>query len=413
MVRDSLDLEGGVRELDGVLPEEIDRRKFLIGATASMLAGLAGCTGGDSDSDGNGDGSGTGDGGDTESTPASSGEQSIIRNVIYRNAYLAEPDYSPSFAAVHEGFWEGRNISPPNVRQGFGSPDTVQRVGTRSRQTQLGNAALGSVVAGVSEGLDVSIFGTHTALPSLLLVWRKDMMDSADDLAGKTVLVDGSYPQQLWPAYRDTVGVDADDVNVQLVDASVSPALLNQGEGAALLGGGIDKIQIFRDTVEAEIGIEPFYHRMKIIGYPHIVNSGWLDESGNREYTQKVLGGLSHAGKWVFLNPERAVEMMQTLVNPNLQTTETARLVEQIKAGFIATNLTEATRDQGLCYLDEEATENSITRIGTALGASNLPSLSEVALIDLNHEADLATFTSSEWSQVEEASQPYADILLG
>lgn len=391
-----------IRQLDGILPEGIDRRKFLAGSVASLFGGLAGCAGGEGDQGGNATGQ------NQTTTDQQSDEEKIIKNTIFRNAWKAEPHYSVAYMAVQQGYWADENIAPPNVRAGFGSDDTAKRVG--NGREMFGFASFGAQVPALGQGLDLKLFGTGRAMTQLALIYRKDRMNSGTDLANKTVITQDPYGRSIWPLFADTVDAP-DSVKTKYAEEAAAAALLNKGEGDAVWGFFAD-LGSFEENVDAELGVEPLYNHLPIVGYPLITYGPWLEKSNNKEYTARLLEGYSHAGKWTVLHPEETVEIMKNEVNTALQATEDSVLMDTLKAGVGAVNLSEGVQNNGFAYLDQEVLATSLDSVGEALDVGNLPSAEEVGAWDIQEQAELAQFSSDEWNQVKEWAQPYTDLLL-
>lgn len=396
-----------IRELDGIIPEGIDRRKFLTASLAAATGLVAGCTG-DTPSTQTTSATEATETNAGDSATTSTGSETIVKNVVWRQPWKPNPSYSLAYAAQLNGFWEEEDISAPTVRKGFGSGDTVKRVMTGKEN--LGMASISPQITALSEGEGIKIYGIGKARAQYSLIYRKDRMDSGTDLADKTVLITSALSKQQWPLYESAVDVP-ESLNVKFSQEATSAALLAQGEVDATWTGiysYADMQDVMPDGVE--LGVTPLYSLVPTYGFTLIANGEWMNESNNLEYATRVLEGYSNAAKWAFMHPEQTIEIMRSDVNQALQVTEKEVLIEQFKAGVIATNLTDGIRDNGLGYLNEEVLSSTIDLLSNAIGIESPPSIENVADFRPQENADLATFSSDEWSQVQEYAQPYTDM---
>lgn len=403
-------------ELDDVLPENIDRRKFLSGAITSMVAGMAGCTG-------QGSGEETtaqegGSGGEQTATPPEEGtqtpqadlsERNIVKNVIFRGPWKQEPNYAPGFAASLRGYWVDENIGGISWRKGFGSGDTTQRVGTG--KNKYGMPSVTAVTSGIDEGFNIRIFGTGKSISMQGLIWRTDKLNDGTDLEGKTIVPSTSVGRISLPIYLDAIGVDPNKVTVTEGGEAGAVSLLAKGEIDAVYDT-VDDAPAMADTMPdgVELQVTPLYNHIPAYGYMLCVTGDYLAESDeNREFTKRVLQGYSKAGKWVMLNPEDAVEFMRNDVNKALQTQPVEKNLDVLKAGVIAVNLSEGVRQNGFGYLDKDVLTTSFEQFGPALEVDSIPSAEEVGVWDIQEEAELAQFSSDEWQQAQENAGRFAD----
>lgn len=394
-----------IDELDGVLPEAINRRTFFKMAVTTTVGSLAGCIGGGETNTTQTSATPT-----DNSNPGDSGSQhspadEILNNVVWRSPWKAEPMYAVSYVSQLNGHWTDKKISPPTVRKGFGSGDTAKRIGTGKEA--LGMGAITPQVAGFAEGYDMEIYGVGTARSIMALIYRKDSMNSGTDLANKTIVAESALNEQSWPIYTEAVDAP-DSVTLEFAEESGAVALLD-GKKADAIWGTVDDFGPTNSQTKAELGMAPLYNHAPIYGNTLIVNKSWLQESNNFEYTRRVLEGYSRAGKWTLLNPVKAVDLMRTDVNQALQTIEKEILIDNMRAGTIATNLTTGVKENGFGYLNEEVLSNSYTHIADILGIK-APTVADTANTDLQNKAELATFSSEEWNQITEWARPYSDL---
>lgn len=376
-----------LRKLDGILPESMDRRKFLTGTVATTVGLLAGCTGGEGNSQG--------------TTTTSS-------DVTWRTAWKATPNYVPSYIAQTNGFWKDQNITPPTPKAGNGSGDTARRIGTG--QESLGMGSMIPVASGLAEDYNLSIYGTAKARSQVALLYRTDRLQGPKDIQGKNIVSASALNTQAWPIYASAVGHP--DVSIGSAEESAAAAQLVSGDVDAMFDT-INDFGSLKSNVEAQSGAsvaaEPLYAQVSVIGYPLYVNNDWLAKDGNLEYTVRAMSGYSEAVKWTLLNPEEAIKIMQTDVNKALKTEKKDVLLSQMAAGVAATNLTDSILKNGVGYLEKSVLSSSLTELAKGLGVKET-SVKDAANFEIQKKAELATLSSDEQSQVREFAQPYIKL---
>lgn len=400
------DPQDEIRRLDGFIPESVDRRAFFKSAVGVTVSGLlAGCTGGSE-----------GDSTEQQQTPPStdsndsteaSSDDDMVRNVTMRSAWKAEPNYAIGYASQLRGHWSDKGIGGVTYRKGFGSGDTAKRVGTGKEALGLGS--ISPQISGLAQDYDMQIFGTAKARSQLALLYRKDKISdpTGDGLADKTVVAESALNEQAWPVYVNAANVP-DSTTLEFAEESGAVSLVSSGDADAIWGT-IDDYGPFAESMDAEIGVMPLYNQSPSYGYTLIVNNEFLNGTDNFEFTKRVLEGYSEAGKWVLLNPEKAIDMMVNDVNQALSTQDRASLLDNMRAGVASTNMTEGVRDNGFAYLDKDVLSNSLSSLGEALDVDP-PSADEVGAFDLQDEAELATFSKDEFKQVGDFADPYDEF---
>lgn len=384
------DVKHGVRKLDGILPESIDRRQFLTGTAVTVFGGmLAGCT---SDGGNGGDQTGAGQGTSDE--------------LVFQTPWKATPAYAPAHAAPQEGFWDDAGVPYVTASEGQGSGDTAKRVGTGVQQVGHSNAF--SQVSGLIEGYNLTLIGAAKGSAMYGVVFRTDYMESGEDLADKTIYANSASTQSMWDIYASLTDAP-DSTTLDFTEESTSLTLFGNGEIKAAYTTLNDAPAFLEQASDGHtIGINPIGRYISMYGYIMYVNSDWLSQGNNMEVATSILEGYSHAGKWCLLNPNKALNMMKE-VNPGLKTASEDSLLGQMKSGVAASNLTDTIRNNGFGYLSEETVSNTFNEIGSRIEGEP-PSTDEVTSYDPRDNADLATFSSEEWSQVKEFAQPFADI---
>lgn len=396
--------------IDEDLPESVDRRRFLMGTVATIGSlGLAGCTGsdsGESGGDGNGDSEQTTEAVDTtEPSTTEAQDNAQQAKPIWRYGWKAEPSYAIGFVAEQRGIWSEHLETPPDVKEGFGSGDAAKRVG--SGKESMGMASAFPIVTNFASGAKYQIFGAGKARSQLGLIYNADKINGREDLQGITVVRTDSAPQQLsWPYFRNGLGYSEGDMTVEGASESGAAAQLSQGSIDAVYDTITDWIAI-KSKVDMEVGFIPLYTVVPIFGYNLFVNTSFHEEQGT-SYMADLMTAYSKAGKWVLLNPEKSVDIMRTEVNTDLQTVSKESLMQELKAGVIAVNTTNAVKENGFGYLDTDVLSKTLEVIADG-SDFEAPPIDEIAATEIQEQAELSSFSDSEWQQVVENGKPFTD----
>lgn len=389
-----------VRDVDGILPEGIDRRNFIAGTVGTLAMGsLAGCTG-------------NGDSGGTPTETSGDGEDNMIKNITWRQPWRRTMPWTPAFIGQHQGFYTDANISNPNIEPGFGSPDTARRVGTGS--AEVGHADTGSMTAGLAEGHEFTIVGASRQRTVLGLTWREDRMSGPEDLEGKTVVQGTPFARATWPVVPSVLDLDPDAISTTYASQGAGVSQVVQGDADALwtsVNGAMPVHEAMQDS-DTSVTSTPMNNWVDVAGYGFFVNTEWLEnESDSIEYLSRLLSAYSRTLKWVAVNPDEAIELAFNEVNPGL-----AAQSEFVMEGMMKVNvcviLSEFIENGGgILDFDPEMMQTAMDTFGEALAEdpSTIPAYDDVVDKRPVDEAELSTFSSDEWNQAAEWAQPVWD----
>lgn len=157
------------------------------------------------------------------------------------------------FGGTHVAFYLGRDrgyFTEQNIDiqidEGRGSGRSVQLVGTGTDDFAMADA--GSLMVGVSKGPEaVSIMSLVNISTFAIVALEGSGIASPKDLEGKTVAVTaGDALTQLWPAVIAANDLDADAINLVMMDPAAKPISVMEGRTDALLGGISDQPNLMR-----------------------------------------------------------------------------------------------------------------------------------------------------------------------
>jgi NitT/TauT family transport system substrate-binding protein len=395
-----------VRDLDGILPESVDRRTFFRGTVAAIGSTLlAGCLGGSNDE--------VADAASGASIEAS--DSAIIRSVVWRSAWEAGPNYAPEYIAEKNGFWSDLDISPPSVKRGFGSGDTTKRIGTGTEK--IGFSAVSPQVSGSAPGSELSFktFGTGKARSSVGLFYRTDKLDDAspESLRGTTIARGSSGAvNPTLPMYLAAKGLTpGEDITVEVSETAAN--LMLQGEVDALW----DTVNTYGQAtqqIDQEMDGDMLYKYVPVVGYNAIVNTPWLEEEDNMEFTTRVLSGYSQALRWVLLNPDETMDVLVDEVQPALAAEKRESLHARMRTGVAATNLSEGTKENGFGFLVREDLENTYNELAVRLEGIDADQweidIDDHIATEVVENAEYAVPTNDEWKQIQEYAGEFAAL---
>jgi ABC-type nitrate/sulfonate/bicarbonate transport system substrate-binding protein len=428
---DDSEVEQIVDDLDGVLPDEIDRRRFVDGALGLIGAGMfAGCTGNsgsggsagsdngsagsDNGSAGSDNGSNESGGGSTSTSNGNGGRFSDDEEVVFTTSWKKEPSHGPVHITELKGYWEDEGLAGVDGVRGNGSDTESLNIGTGNKEMGYASFATAiSVWPGDEdiEALNMSLMGMAAARPFLSLIWRKDKLEDYTDVAGKDVLLASGFAASTWDMYPALVDVDASKVNTQEAGEETGPPALANNNVQAIWGS-VDLLSSYQEEVDAELGVTPITEFGAIPGLPIWVNNEWYNNKDNAvEFMAAVLTGYHKALKWCLLNGDAYIKYMQNEVNPNLQTWTEEELYGQYQS-FLATAVNLDYKEERIGYFTQEGVQTGID--GAAAGLLDdpdvVPPASEIVKREAFEASEPVTFTDDEWNQVAEGAGAFWGI---
>jgi len=425
--RDDVSEERIIRELDGVLPGEIDRRRFLTGTVGMMGAMMfAGCggdggdgggggdgsDGGGDGSDGGGDGSDGGgdgsDGGGDGSDGGGDGNGGFMdeTKAVFTTPWKKEPSWGHAHVAEGRGYWKDAGVPNIDGVAGNGSDTESQNIGVGNKP--MGIASLTTAVKFLpstedTDQLNMTMMALARGRPLLSFVYRKDMMESRTDLAGKSVLLSSGFAAASWPVYPQLAGVDSENIETIPASENVSAAALADGEVQGIWGS-IDLLPDYQEQVDAELGVVPLTAFGPFYGFPLWVNDNWFgNKENNVEFMSHVITGYFKAVKWGLLNQDAYLDYLKNEVNTNLQTWTEDELKGQHSVNA-AQAVTLDMKENGLGYFTEEGMQFTLDNAGPALTDSELRPASELTDTRAWEQSEKVTFTDDEWDQLGETA---------
>ena len=400
-----------IRDLDGILPEGVGRRKFLTATVGALgIGGLAGCSGNNASDTTDDSGDTTDNSGDT--TDGSSGSDNLIKNITWRQPWKRTMAWVPAFIGQHKGMYTDANISNPNIEPGFGSPDTARRVGTG--KAAVGHADTGSMTAGLAEGQQFKVVAASRQRTILGLTWRNDRMDSPSDLEGKTVVLGTPFAETTWPVVPDILDLDASKIETPFASQGASASMVTEGKADAVWMGSNGGTAIHRQFEDKDTSVTttPMNNWVDVAGYGFMASTSWLEnESDSVEYLSRLLSGYSKALKWTVTHPEESLQITYDKVNPALATNsdQVNKAHMQVNIGIMLSEFIK--NGGGILDFEKEPMETAMNTFGNALvdDPGQIPAYDDVVDRRALDNAELATLSNDEWNKATEWAQPVWD----
>lgn len=244
-------------------------------------------------------------GSNSEKSPAADGSATPATLMLNWYPY---GEHAPFYYGVQEGIFAKHGIDL-TIDAGQGSTKTVQAVG--SQQTDFGWADTPAVLTNIDKGVKVKSTGVFLqTTPSAVQVFADSGIDEPKDLAGRTIAVSaGDAPTTTFPIYLDKVGVPADQVTQQSLDAA--------GKMSAMLSGRVDGLIGFAHdqgpTIANKSGREVRYLKYSDAGlnfYSNGLIANTQTISDDPDLVRSMVDATSEAFTAAAANPEAAVQAM-------------------------------------------------------------------------------------------------------
>jgi len=310
--------------------------------------------------------------------------------------------FSYSFVAKKLDFWAKRGLDV-TIDRGFGSGKVC--VPVDQGQYDFGLIDLAVMMNCAGRGLDlVAVAGVWPKSPIGIFTTKDSGIIKPKDLEGQTVAFNvGSGDFQLWPAFVKATGID---------DSKVKKLTMNP---AALIKALAEKQVKAEGNFYGSIAPSLWAQGMQI-------NSILYEDYGVKMYSlvlackrstiekkpelcEAFVGGLMDGLKYVYLNPEKSVEMhLDSVKEFKGGSVTNKKVIEYGQAISTALGMVPSFKDKGLGYMDPELMKITANSVQTYMGVKNLPSVDKMYT---NKFVGSVKLSDSEWSAVQKRSEKY------
>jgi NitT/TauT family transport system substrate-binding protein len=304
--------------------------------------------------------------------------------------------FSYAFVAKKMGLWEQRGLDV-TIDRGFGSGKVC--VPVDQGQYEFGIIDLAVMMNCAARGLSLTaIAGIWPKCPIGIFSLKEYGLARPKDLEGQTVAFDvGSGDFQLWPAFVKATGIDDRKVNKVTMDAAALIKMLVEKQVKAegnffgsiapsLWANGLEINSILYE----DYGIKVFSNLL-------VARAATVQQKP--ELCKAFVEGLMDGLKYVYLNPERSVELhLESVKEFQGGSAINRKVIEYGQAVSTALGLVPSVKANGLGYMDPALIKATADTVQTYMGVSSLP---PVESLFTNKFVGSVKVDDAEWAALE------------
>lgn len=310
--------------------------------------------------------------------------------------------FSYAFVAKKMGFWEKRGLDV-TIDRGFGSGKVC--VPVDQGQYDFGILDLAVMMNCAGRGLDlVAVAGIWPRSPVGIFSLKEYGITKPKDLEGQTVAFDvGSGDFQLWPAFVKATGIDDSKVNKVTMDAAALIKVLveKQVKAEGNFFGSIAP-SLWAQGLEINSILYEDYG-IKMLSNVVACKRSMIEK--RPELCQGFVDGLMDGLKYVYLNPEKSVQLhLESVKEFQGGSIANQKVIEYGQAVSTALGTVPAFKSDGLGYMAPALVEQTARTVETYMGVKNLP---KTDTMFTNKFVGSARLTDAEWKIIDERSAKY------
>jgi NitT/TauT family transport system substrate-binding protein len=317
-------------------------------------------------------------------------------------AWLPLGTFSYAFVAKKMGFFEKRGLDV-TIDRGFGSGKVC--VPVDQGQYDFGVIDLGVMMNCAARGLDlVAVAGIWPRSPVGIFSLKEYGITQPKHLEGQTVAFDvGSGDFQLWPAFVKATGIDDKNVNKVTMDAAalIKALVEKQVKAEGNFFGSIAP-SLWAQGLEVNSILYEDYG-VKMFSNAIACKRSTIEKKP--ELCQSFVDGLIEGLRYVYLNPERSVELhLESVKEFQGGSVANQKVIEYGQAVSTALGMVEPVRKNGLGYMDPELVAVTANTVQTYMGVKDLPPVDKLYT---NKFIGSVKLTDQEWAAVQARSEKY------
>jgi NitT/TauT family transport system substrate-binding protein len=304
--------------------------------------------------------------------------------------------FSFVFVAKAMGFWQQRGLDV-TIDRGFGSGKVC--VPVDQGQYDFGILDMPVMMNCVGRGLDlVAIAGIWPRSPVGIFSLKEQGLTEPKQLEGQTVAFDvGSGDFQLWPAFVKATGIDDRKVNKVTMDAATLIKVLVEKQVKAegnFLGSIAPSVWAQGLQINSIL-----YESYGVKMFSNVLACKKSTARDKPELCQAFVDGLMDGLKYVYLNPEKSVDLHIASVK-EFQGASPAnqKTIAYGQAVSTALGVVPSVKAKGLGFMAPDLVEASAKSVSTYMGAKNLPA---VESLFTNRYVGKVGLSDTEWAAVE------------
>jgi NitT/TauT family transport system substrate-binding protein len=317
-------------------------------------------------------------------------------------AWLPLGTFSYAFVAKKMGFFEKRGLDV-TIDRGFGSGKVC--VPVDQGQYDFGVIDLGVMMNCAGRSLDlVAIAGVWPRSPVGIFSLKEYGITEPKHLEGQTVAFDvGSGDFQLWPAFVKATGIDDKKVNKVTMDAAalIKALVEKQVKAEGNFFGSIAPSLWAQGLEVNSILYEDYGVKM----FSNVIACKRSTIEKKPELCQAFVDGIMEGLRYVYLNPERSVELhLESVKEFQGGSVANQKVIEYGQAVSTALGMVDPVRKNGVGYMDPELVAVTANTVQTYMGGKDLPAVDKMYT---NKFIGSVKLTDQEWAAVQERSQKY------
>jgi NitT/TauT family transport system substrate-binding protein len=317
-------------------------------------------------------------------------------------AWLPLGTFSYAFVAKKMGFFEKRGLDV-TIDRGFGSGKVC--VPVDQGQYDFGVIDLGVMMNCAGRGLDlVAVAGVWPRSPVGIFSLKEYGITEPKHLEGQTVAFDvGSGDFQLWPAFVKATGIDDKKVNKVTMDAAalIKALVEKQVKAEGNFFGSIAPSLWAQGLEVNSILYEDYGVKM----FSNVIACKRSTIEKKPELCQAFVDGIMEGLRYVYLNPERSVELhIESVKEFQGGSVANQKVIEYGQAVSTALGMVESVRKNGVGYMDPDLVAITANTVQTYMGGKDLPA---VDTMYTNKFIGSVKLTDQEWSAVQARSEKY------
>ncbi len=265
--------------------------------------------------------------------------------------WVINAPHSYFISAKRLGYYKKAGLDV-DIRRGFGSSDTIKRVGTS--EADFGMADTGSLIVARARGVKVKELGVFYArAPYEVLCLDSKGIRKAKDIEGHTIGTNkGTAVWTLWPAFVNGSGIDNSKVKwIFMQPGSIVPSLIAKRVDCAFIYSNIYPIA---NNAAIKAGNVGKLNRLPYADHGvDIYSNGLITQdkriNGNPDQVRKMVKATFMGVAWVVKNPEQGAKYLmesQPSLNPKNVKEGLEISMEQL--------LTPEARKMGIGYMGIE-----------------------------------------------------------
>jgi NitT/TauT family transport system substrate-binding protein len=304
--------------------------------------------------------------------------------------------YSFTFVAKKLGFWEKRGLDV-SIDRGFGS--TKVCVPVDQGQYDFGLLDMAVQAGCVGRGLDlVAIAGIWPRSPIGIFSLKELNITAPKQLEGQSIGFDvGGGEYALWPAFAKATGIDASKVQIVSMDAA---GLMRAAASKQIKVVGNFFGSIAPTYWSNHIDINAMFYEDYGVKMCSVIAACKRETVEKKpDICQAFVDGMLEGLKFVYLNPEKAIELhidsLKEFQGGAPATRDVLFYGQEVgtSLGFVP-----AFKEKGLGTIDAALAEATRQSVETYMGIKNIPPAKDLYT---NQFVGSVKLTAAEWSEVE------------